>query len=121
MRQAINNREGTTEMTIGMIRQGDVLLVPAERVPPTGCKPAAEVILAEGEVTGHAHRLGGAAVLDWIEKGHRYVQVLGDRPGTLRHEDHDPVAAPVVPAGQTFEVIPQREWSLEGQWKKVVD
>ena len=44
-----------------MIRQGDVLIVPVEEIPATveaverenGC-----IILAHGEATGHAHKIG---------------------------------------------------------------
>ena len=48
------------------IRQGDVLLVPADVQTPSDTAAAPQVVLAEGEVTGHAHRLSApAGVLDW--------------------------------------------------------
>lgn len=106
-------------MDIGQIRQGDVLLVPVDREPPAGIAPVAEVVLAEGEVTGHAHRLAGT-VLEWTEGESRFVRVL-ERPGTLRHEEHDPIAVPVVSPEQTYRVVAQREWDLSGQWRQVVD
>lgn len=102
-----------------MIRQGDILLVPVAVEPPEDVRPAPLVVLAEGELTGHAHRLRGD-VLDWTAAGERYVHVLGE-PGTLQHEDHDPVPAAVVEPGQTYRVVRQREWSLEGQWRRVAD
>lgn len=106
----------------GQIRQGDILLVPVEGItPPASAMAKPEVILAEGEITGHAHRLSGAAVLDWMVGDNRYVQVTGVEPGTLRHEDHDPSPAPVVAPGVTFRVVPQTEWDLSGQWRRVVD
>ena len=46
----------------GQIRQGDVLLVPVDTAPPADAARTSEVILALGEITGHAHRLSGAAV-----------------------------------------------------------
>lgn len=46
---------------VGQIRQGDVLLVPVQAEPPA-LAPVAEVVLAWGEVTGHAHRLSGAVL-----------------------------------------------------------
>jgi len=116
----LNNQKGLTTMCNGQIRQGDILLVPVDQPAPHGVKPTAQAILALGEITGHAHRLGGA-VLDWTVGANRYVRILGDEPGTLQHEDHDPEAAAVVEPEQTYQVIPQREWSLEGQWRKVVD
>jgi len=103
------------------IRQGDVLLVPVDAEPPAGDgKPL--VVLAEGELTGHAHRLRApAGVLDWTAGEERYVRVLGTEKGTLQHEDHDPEPVAVVEPGQTYRVVPQREWDLSGQWRQVVD
>lgn len=106
---------------IDQIRQGDVLLVPVDQAPPQGLSPLREAILALGEMTGHAHRLAGT-VLDWTEEdGRRYVRVLGDRPGELSHEDHDPMPAAVVAPEQTYCVVAQREWNLSEQWRKVQD
>ena len=105
----------------GQIRQGDVLLVPVDTAPPADAARTSEVILALGEITGHAHRLSGAAVLEWQKGGNRFVRVLGSEPGALSHEDHDPVPARVVASEQTYRVIQQREWSLAGQWQQVAD
>jgi hypothetical protein len=102
------------------IRQGDVLLVADEAERPHNLKPKKEVILAEGESTGHAHRLKAVEVYDWSANGQRYVQVAGS-PGEISHEEHDPIPAKVVEPGITYRVIPQQEWDLSGQWKKVVD
>jgi hypothetical protein len=103
------------------IRQGDVLLVPAEVHPPKGAKMRAEVILAEGEVTGHAHRLRGATVLEWEQDGQRYVRVLGTEMGTLSHEDHDPEPVAVIVPDVTYRVVLQQQWDLSGQWMQVTD
>lgn len=109
-------------MKVGLIRQGDVLLVPvAGVVPPAGATGQSEVVLAVGEATGHAHRLAAAEVYDWSVDGQRYVRVGGDSPGALAHEEHDPIPAPVVAPGVTYRVVPQQEWDLESQWRKVVD
>lgn len=103
----------------GQIRQGDILLVPVDVEPPKNAQPVPLVVLAEGELTGHAHRLRGQ-VIEWNVGQQRYVRVVGDA-GTLQHEDHDPTPAAVVVPEQTYRVVPQREWSLEGQWRTVVD
>jgi hypothetical protein len=103
------------------IRQGDILLEATDKALPKGLQPHNQVILAEGETTGHAHRLKGVEVYDWSENGQRYVHVKGDVPGELSHEEHDPIAAPVVDPGITYRVIPQQEWDLSDQWRKVVD
>src|SRR5436309_1533613 len=50
----------------GIIRQGEVLLVPAEGLPETQPKRVFEgprIVLAEGEATGHAHVVQGNARL----------------------------------------------------------
>lgn len=103
-----------------MIRQGDILLVPVAVEPPPGAAPVPLVVLAEGELTGHAHRLRGA-VVEWSAEGQRYVRVLGEEAGTIQHEDHDPEPAAVVTPGQTYRVVPQHEWDLSGMWRKVAD
>lgn len=108
-------------MDIGQIRQGDVLLDPAAVAMPEGVQPKSEVILALGELTGHAHRLASACVYEWEANGQRYVRVEGKEPGTLTHEDHDPIPAAVVASGVTYRVVPQRQWDLQGQWQKVTD
>lgn len=108
----------------GMIRQGDVLLIPVtdHRVKvPAHILPVSEVVLAEGELTGHAHRLAGREVYEWSVSGQRYVRVVDDRPGTIAHEDHDPVPAAVIEPNVTYRVVQQREWDLRGQWQDVRD
>jgi hypothetical protein len=105
----------------GQIRQGDILLVPVETAIPVDAVRSTEVVLAMGETTGHAHRLAAPEVLEWKANGQRYVRVIGPAPGTLAHEDHDPIPAPVVAPEVTYLVVPQHEWDLRGQWKKVKD
>ncbi len=105
---------------LNQIRQGDVLLVAVNIPMPGGLTPQREVILAEGEITGHAHRLKAAAVYEWSQDGQRYVRV-SDSEGELSHEEHDPEPAAVVTPGVTYCVVPQQEWDLSNQWRKVRD
>ncbi len=105
---------------MNQIRQGDILLVAVEKPLPDELKPQSRVILAEGEITGHAHVLTGAELFDWSEEGQRYVRVKGG-PGSIFHEEHDPKAASVIPANVTYRVIRQQEWDLKDQWRKVED
>ncbi len=106
----------------GQIRQGDVLLVPMDGLqPPADAQAKSEVILALGEATGYAHRLKAPVIYEWKVAGQRYVQVQGDAPGTLTHEEHDPLPAPVVTPNVTYRVVQQQEWDLSGQWRTVVD
>jgi hypothetical protein len=106
---------------LNQIRQGDVLLDAIVKTIPVGIKPKHEVILAEGEMTGHAHRFKANEIYEWSENGQRYIHVKGDAPGEISHEEHDPVPAPVVEPGVTYRVVPQQEWNLSGQWRKVID
>ena len=108
-------------MTKGQIRQGDVLLVPCYIKPPADAQVCSEVILAEGELTGHVHRLQARTILIWEEQGQRYVHIDSQDIGTLSHEDHNPTPAKVVEPGVTYRVVPQKEWDLSGEWRKVID
>ena len=72
-------------------RQGDVLMVQTKL--PAGAKAAdkpGDVILAYGEVTGHAHRIKERdKVRMWDAGAERFLQVLEDT--ALTHEEHAPV------------------------------
>src|SRR5882672_11205048 len=83
-----------------VLRQGDVLLIRVDEIPADAAEVKSEggtVVLAYGEVTGHAHafydntynvklRAGGSG---------RYLEVLA--PAALKHEEHSTVK---VPAGK---------------------
>lgn len=80
------------------VRQGDVLLIPTKSIPK-GLKPAqrdqrGRVVLAEGEVTGHAHVvLDDPATLfvqsDVDEMADRFLKV--DEEVQVVHDEHDPL------------------------------
>ncbi len=134
----------------GLIRQGDVLLIPVDPDVGTNGEGPEErhvqrrvdgrVVLAEGEATGHAH-----AVLD--EHAHLEVQHFGEsravwlnrrvwdesrtllvvegEAATLVHEEHAPLT---VPPG-SYLVRRQREYAPPGRagggrergWRWVAD
>ena len=89
------------------VRQGDVLLIPVTTVPD-GARPVARdagrVVLAYGEVTGHAHaiRTPGATLL--ADGEDRYLRVLAG--AILGHEEH----ATIDVAPGTYRVVIQREY-----------
>lgn len=107
-----------------IIRQGDVLLVPVEAIPEaaTPVKATARgLVLAEGEVTGHAHVMAPDVVSMWDAAGQRYVRV--EAATDLRHTlpsggqaDHNPIT---VEPGE-YEVRIQREYHPE-ELRQVVD
>lgn len=100
-------------MKIGqVIRQGDVFV---ERIAsiPENVKPVARdrgrIVLAYGEVTGHAH----AITEDWVElleteANERYLRVQKQQ-ATLVHEEHTQHA---LPPGE-YRVTIQREYHPE--------
>lgn len=92
-------------------RQGDVLIVRVDALPEGTKKPIAResgrIVLAHGEVTGHAHAITTPKV-KWINvNGDRYLS--SDKPFDVVHEEHSTVK---LPAG-TFKVIQQREYTPE--------
>ena len=93
----------------GLLRQGDVLLIPVDRVPDDGAVTASgwRVVLAEGEATGHAHAvLAEEAELVETRDGTLYLHVGGTGTAELVHEEHDTI--PIAPGA--YEVRRQREY-----------
>ena len=95
----------------GLIRQGDVLLIPrtaapAQRTPrPTD---NGRVILAYGEVTGHAHAIEDAACATLYDTGDGGVALEVRDVTRLTHEEH----APAVVCGW-YDVVIQSEYTPE--------
>lgn len=97
-------------------RQGDVMIQGIDAIPAGALPVKAEgrVVLAYGEVTGHAHAFyGGRATLyrdDGL--GRTFLRVESGPAGEgeeLKHEEHSTIA---VPPGD-YEVVRQREYSPE--------
>ncbi len=80
----------------GLIRQGDVLLVPIAQIPEDARKgPDGAVVLALGEATGHAHRIDDPRAQSWARgPDERFVLIDGDDPVALVHEEHDTLDVP---------------------------
>ena len=97
-----------------MYRQGDVAIIATDTIP-TNLKAVrrnrGRVILAEGEVTGHAHAIidTGAELLEGTDLDDRFLQVLAEGGVDLIHEEHDTVH---LPKG-SYIVRGQREYSPE--------
>jgi hypothetical protein len=95
-----------------MYRQGDVLIKEVAKMP-TAVKQVdwakeGRVILAYGEVTGHAHALGlSFASMFATEAGQRFLKVK--EGAELTHEEH----ATIKPVPGVYEVIQQREYTPE--------
>jgi hypothetical protein len=96
----------------GIVRQGDVLLVPVDAAPFVDAPAAVEgsrFVLAEGEATGHAHVVRGRGKLYRpIDQDHdlEHPCLVVEEPATLVHEEHDAI----VLAPGAYEVRRQREY-----------
>jgi hypothetical protein len=104
-------------------RQGDVSIMAVNSVPKQARKVKGELILARGEVTGHAHRIvEGQAFLYRLATGILYLRVISEF-AKLYHEEHEDV---ILPTGD-YEVRRQREWdwnktgSNQGGFRYVTD
>lgn len=89
------------------VRNGDVLLLKMESLPEGASQKRMQYpdLLAEGEVTGHAHRIvGGGLVERYDHAGQAYV--LLKQPGILTHEEHG--EAPLEPG--VYELIIERDY-----------
>ena len=104
-------------------RQGDVLVQRIAKLPKGAeAKPVgpAGVTLAEGEVTGHAHRITDPGVCSLRAEGTAYdlLSIEGAEVVSLRHEEHATI--PIGPG--TWEVRRQTEWDWRQSLpKRVVD
>ncbi|NEN99662.1 MAG: hypothetical protein F6K50_30550 [Moorea sp. SIO3I7] len=94
------------------IRQGDVILLPVEQI---NGQQLPHLTLAEGEVTGHSHRISDGVAQLYEKNGILYLQVLSET-ATLTHEEHQPIE---LPKGSWMVRI-QREYEPQG-WRYVAD
>lgn len=103
------------------IRQGDVLVIECDNLPKTAKVDGDQAVMAHGEVTGHKHQFTGfdrERVQHFVceKTQRRYLQILGDEPVTLKHEEHGPAT---IPPG-IHEIRIQREYEPNG-WRNVAD
>ena len=98
-----------------LFRQGDVMLQRVDSIPEDAlaCKVDGDVILAYGEVTGHAHRLAPATVTPYAKDGvwsptaERFIRAI--EGAELTHEEHSAIKL----APGCYRVIQQREYHPE--------
>ena len=107
-----------------MYRQGDVLIVPTDDDVQGAPVPRdnGRVVLAYGEVTGHAHAIAGHGVTMFMDTGSGSGGAAGvawlkvDKPAEVRHEEHATVA--LKPGN--YKIIRQREFN-SGEIRRVAD
>jgi hypothetical protein len=98
-------------------RQGDVLLLQIQKLPDNLAPVAWEgrVVLAYGEVTGHAHAISTQHASMFTGQGERYLEI---KPGALLvHEEHATIS---LPEG-FYKVVQQREYVPQSAPRDVVD
>lgn len=96
-------------------RQGDVFII-SRKSAPSGERVSRRPVLAEGEVTGHAHRLARPDSGSVFTVGSQmYLEVL-EHSATVTHEEHGPVE---LKRG-CYEIRIQREYSPK-EIRRVVD
>jgi hypothetical protein len=89
-----------------MWRHGDVLIALVKVIPP-GATRLPHCVLAEGELTGHCHRVEGPGVAELFESGtDRFLQVVAES-ARLIHEEHQTIT---LPRG-AYRVWQQREYT----------
>lgn len=88
-----------------MWRQGDIFIAVVDNIP-SGAQLRPHCVLAEGEVTGHSHRIkeAGAARL-YAHLTMLYLEVTAEQ-ATVAHQEHGPI---MLPRG-TYRVWRQREY-----------
>ena len=100
-------------------QQGDVLLKVADTLPEGAVKVAPKprgVVVAEGEVTGHAHVLDPGIVTEYEFGGLRFLNVA--KQTELRHEEH--AAVTVAPGLYEIGGVVEKDWLSEAV-RPVVD
>ena len=95
-----------------MYRQGDVLIIPVDKLPgdlePVK-REGGRAVLAHGEVTGHAHAIKDqrAALFRDPKLMAIFMNVSGDAPVSLEHDEHSAIE---IPPGN-YRVVRQSEYS----------
>jgi hypothetical protein len=112
----ITTKSTREENEMDPVRQGDVLIVPIDPadVPAATVKVAREngrVVLAHGEVTGHAHAIveESAELVTAEGAAELYLLVHGTEPVDLLHEEHATI--PLLPGA--YRIVRQREYTPE--------
>ena len=74
-------------------RHGDVLLAPITSIPENARRKP-DLILARGEITGHAHRIEAKGMAQLYEyEDTLFLRIVGS-PASVVHEEHLPIELP---------------------------
>lgn len=96
----------TPSTRTALYRHGDVLVSSTAAIPAEAIKRP-HLVLAEGEMTGHSHRIAEPGSAELYQLGtHIFLRVLAPT-ATLVHDEHGPIP---LPHGD-YRVWRQREYS----------
>ncbi len=89
-----------------LYRHGDLLAADADEIPGNA-RLLNHLVLAEGELTGHSHRIAERTAANLYQSAQDlYLRVTEDR-ATLIHQEHGPIS---LPRG-LYRVWRQREYA----------
>lgn len=90
-------------------RQGDIGILEINDIPNEAQKVnvKGDIILAGGEVTGHAHRIVNKNISMYLLNNLRYLKILDTVK--LLHEEHAEITLPIG----NYQIIRQREYTPE--------
>lgn len=91
------------------VRQGDLLIIKVKEIPQGAIKRE-NMVLAEGEATGHMHELDSGEVYE--KNGILYFKVSEGNIAILNHPEHKAIT---FEPGD-YKVVRQREY-VPGEWR----
>lgn len=104
-----------------MLQQGDVTMEKVEGIPATAKRVSSDngrLVLRDGEVTGHAHRVIESPGVELYEDEHGTLWMVTEKPVDVTHEEHKTVT---VPPGK-WQIGGVREWDyLQEMEREIVD
>ena len=89
-----------------LVRHGDVLVSKVEAIPD-GAIERPHLVLAEGEMTGHSHRIAESKGAKLYQFQSQIYLAVTEPEVTLLHQEHGPIK---LPSG-SYRVWRQREYS----------
>ena len=89
------------------LQQGDVIIKKVDSIPENATR-LKHLVLAEGEVTGHAHRIVSGKAELLTSAGIMYL-IVNSKTAELEHEEHGNI---VIPKGD-YIVTGVREWDYD--------
>ena len=97
-----------------MFRHGELII---KQVSAVKGKKRSNLILAEGEATGHKHEITTGEAELYEDNGTLYLRVESDT-AKLTHPDHNTIT---LPKGD-YEITIQKEYTVDGEkYRRVMD